>query len=111
MPLTMKSRLTPYSALAVTSHSVAPLRFHSPYSAMMSSCHRTHHIAVIASNVHVAWDGACQHGGKVAGAGKNPKRFHSMIGSLLCYCTAEEVHQVSSVLVYRCFSPFGGLPP
>src|SRR5712691_6599780 len=86
MPWTMKSRLTPYSALAVTSLSVAPLRFHSPYSAMMSSCHRTHHIAVIASNVHVAWDGACQHGGKVAGAGKNPKRFHSMIGSLLCYC-------------------------
>src|SRR5712691_12340898 len=107
MPWTIKSRLTPYSALAVTSLSVAPLRFHAPYSAMMSSFHRTHHIVVTASNANVAWDGACQHGGKGAGAGKNPKHFQSMIGSLLCYSAAEEVHQVSSVLLPRRL-PFGG---
>src|SRR5713101_61775 len=29
---------------------------------------------------------------------ENPKHFHSMIGSLLCYYAAEEIHQVSSVL-------------
>ena len=34
MPSTMKSRLTPYSFWAVTSLRVAPLRFHSPYSAI-----------------------------------------------------------------------------
>lgn len=34
MPLTMKSRPTPYSAFAVTSLRVAPFRFHSPYSAI-----------------------------------------------------------------------------
>src|SRR4030042_346556 len=34
MPLIMKSRLMPYSALAVTSLRVAPFRFHSPYSAI-----------------------------------------------------------------------------
>ncbi len=34
MPFTMKSRLTPYSFWAVTSLRVAPLRFHSPYSAI-----------------------------------------------------------------------------
>src|SRR6266568_1810207 len=60
MPLTMKSRLTPYSAWAVTSLSVAPLRFHSPYAAMLSSFHRTHHIEAPARHVNVEWDGACQ---------------------------------------------------
>ena len=35
-------RLYPsYAGLAVTSLSVAPFRFHSPYSAIMSSFHRT----------------------------------------------------------------------
>lgn len=34
MPSTMKSRFTPYSFWAVTSLRVAPLRFHSPYSAI-----------------------------------------------------------------------------
>src|ERR1035438_6930850 len=34
MPLTMKSESTPYSLRAVTSLRVAPLRVHSPYSAM-----------------------------------------------------------------------------
>src|SRR3990170_1703891 len=34
MPFTIKSRLTPSSFLAVTSLRVAPLRFHSPYSAI-----------------------------------------------------------------------------
>src|SRR5712691_7138329 len=111
MPLTMKSRLTPYSTLAVTSLSVAPLRFHAPYAAMMSSFHRTHPLVVTASHANVAWDGACQHGGTGAGAWKNPKHFHSMIGSLLCYYAAEEGHQVSSVLLPRCLPPFWGLPP
>src|SRR5437899_1190582 len=34
MPFTMKSRVTPYSFSAVTSLRTAPLRFHSPYSAI-----------------------------------------------------------------------------
>ena len=34
MPFTMKSRVTSYSLRAVTSLRTAPLRFHSPYSAM-----------------------------------------------------------------------------
>jgi hypothetical protein len=38
---------------------------------------------------------------------ENPKHFQSMIGSLLCYYAAEEVHQVSSALLPRCL-PFGG---
>src|SRR3989442_11662213 len=71
MPLTMQSWLTPYSALAVTSLSVAPLRFHSPYSAMMSSFDRTHHVEGTARNGHVEWDSACQHGVKVAVEWKN----------------------------------------
>src|SRR4029077_6263880 len=33
-PFTMKSRVTPYSFWAVTSLRTAPLRFHSPYSAI-----------------------------------------------------------------------------
>src|SRR6266446_1132556 len=47
MPLTMTSRSTPYSALAVTSLRVAPLRFHSPYSAMMSSFHWSPPLVVV----------------------------------------------------------------
>src|SRR6266850_3032140 len=111
MPLTMKSRLTPYSALAVTSLNVAPLRFHSPYAAMMSSFHRTHHIEVTARNVNGEWDGACQRGGKVAVEWKNLKRFQRMIGGLWCCCAAEEVCQVSPTFLHRCLSPFGSLPP
>src|ERR1017187_8016572 len=41
IPFTMKSRLTPHSFRAVTSLRVAPLRFHSPYSAIFSLSDRT----------------------------------------------------------------------